>query len=269
MSKEKARLTMRRKRKAGIRRKTRRKSFSTSRVIVTDFNKLGAVEEFKFVMNSASVASTGNGAVYINRACMLSFINYVSTSIATVVNPKYGSVLLESLALDLPGFIPSAATEPTNWVINFLSDTGDNDSIGYSNPSSEKAHIELPIPPKSRAAAPSRSLANNLAVEGPGVIQALAENLFSIQSFGVTNEEAILTVRVRASSVLGSSAIVTTTAPGIVGPLWFALDNISPTSTGGASAYPTLTVGTWLIIPMALATQAILTKPAAFTRSVA
>jgi hypothetical protein len=239
-------------------------------VIVVDFNKLGAVEEFKFVMNSASVASTANGAVYINRACMLSFINYVSTTIATVVNPKYGSVLLESLALDLPGFIPSAATEPTNWVINFLSDTGDNDSKGYSNPSSEKAHIELPIPPKSRAAVPSRSLVSNAtAIEGVGAIEALAENLFSIQSFGVTNEEAILTVRVRASSVLGSPAVVTTTAPGIVGPLWFALDNISPTSTGAAGVYPTLTVGTWLIIPMALATQAIITKPAAFTRSVA
>jgi len=269
MSKTKRGTRVRRRRKP-VRKRRSRGTNSAMRVIVTDYNKLGSTEEFKFVMNSVSVAGASNGAVYINRACMLSFINYVSTTIATVCNPKYGSVLLESMALDLPGFIPAAATEPTNWVFTFLSDTGDDDSKGYSNPSSEKAHIEIPIPPKSRASVPSRSLVPNAtALEGPGVIMALAENLFSIQSFGVTNEEAILTVRIRGSSVLGSPAIVTTTAPGIVGPLWFALDNISPTSTGGAGVYPTLTVGTWLVTPMALAIQAILTKPAAFARTVA
>jgi hypothetical protein len=188
------------------------------------------------------------------------------TTAQTVISPLFGEIIVEKMSIELPGFLPAAAAEPTTWVITFLSDTGKNEVLEFPHLSSVSKIYPISLPKGTRITMPSCSIPYNATtVTGAGTFQALSENLFVITATGAAAPKAIVRLTFRGTIAFGCPALITATAGSIVGVTCNALDCIAPTAT---AAYPTLSVGQWLMTPLMPAAQCRKTAPAAFTRTI-
>jgi len=238
-------------------------------VVVTTFANLGSPQTMDFTCSPAAITAASMSTVWVTRACILSMLLSSGTAAQTVSAPVHSAVKITGITLSMPGTNLAAASVPVSWNIQWFSDTGDNAEKSYSNPSTNLAKKYVPVPRGSRASKPSRALQPNaLAIEGVGAIIALNEILFGISCNATTGEDLTITLHYRATVGLGSPAIITSTASGLIGNYWNALDCIAPNSSGAAGTLPTMTIGTWLLTPSKLmAYQAVIAKPAAFART--
>jgi len=226
----------------------------------------GKPETLSFVTSAAAIVALGE-PILINRACLLSLLVSGGANTQTVFSPHYSSVRMMGLEIIMPGTILTAASVPTLINITVLGDTSDNAAFTFVNPQTNQKRFWVPFPRGCRAFKPCRSLIE-VNVDDSLSNSALGENLFAINATGISEQDITFRLHFKATRGLASPAIITATASGLTGLYYNALDCIAPTSTGGSGVYPTLTVGSWALIPDVPAGQGVFTKPAAFTRTI-
>jgi len=231
-----------------------------------EISKLSAPSNFRTRDYNLPIATiNAAGGVYINGACLLSDVLSGGTITQTVYAPVETAERVVKIAVTAPTSTVGAAVIPSGVILSFLGDDGDDAVFTVKNTSSVAGRGTFLVPPGSRMGKFFRALnQNEAAVEGYSSLLRLAENLLLIETIGESEENWILSVTFESTAGYGYPAIITMNpTAGLVGTFVCALDCIAPS---GAQP-PVFTVGSWLLTPLLAGRQALITKPAEFTRT--